>query len=192
MDSNYHSYANPAVCQTQGLDAYIPDLHFRKRDQRFAQSQRIKDAIRPRRRPSKKGSTFAAADFRFDASQNVFLCPQGKGLKRGARIYGIYRAGRNDRASCPLRRNCLSKPNTSRRFLLVEIHARRLVMIEPAFTNLHVQKRLDHFTARTKPKADVKCRLIALVHNNGKIHRYGLLQCRKKSPSAKLVTPDNA
>ncbi len=205
-DSNYYSYANLLLCQTQGWEAYIPDLQFRKRDQRFAHSQRFKDGIHPRQRPIKKKSTFSPSDFLFDESKQAYLCPQGKMLKRGARsqrnryrVYDIYRASQKDCASCPLRRNCLSQPNTSRRFLSVEIesqqpdliekmkakmdtpqgrqiYARRLGIVEPVFANLRVQKRLDHFTVRTKLKVDVQWKLFALVHNIGKIHHYGLVQ----------------
>lgn len=204
-DSNYYSYANLLLCRDQNLDAYIPDLKFRKRDARFAQSHRFKDGLHPRKRPIKKGRTFSPADFLFDASKQVYLCPQGNVLQRSARsqrnryrVYDIYRANRNDCACCPLRQNCLSKSNTSRRFLSIElesqqpdlieamkakidapqgkqIYARRLAIVEPVFANIRVQKRLDHFTVRTKLKVDVQWKLFALVHNIGKIHHYGLV-----------------
>jgi IS5 family transposase len=54
------------------------------------------------------------------------------------------------------------------------IYARRLVIVESVFANIRVQKRLDHFTVRTKAKVDNQWRLFALVHNIGKIHNYGL------------------
>jgi len=95
-----------------------------------------------------------------------------------------------------VRSQCLSKPTTSRRFLSIEveslhpnlieqmksridspqgrkIYARRLAIVEPVFAILRVQKRLDHFTVRSKAKVDVQWMLFALVHNIGKIHRYG-------------------
>ena len=90
----------------------------------------------------------------------------------------------------------MSKPTTSRRFLSIEvespyprlieqmkaridtpagrqIYAQRLAIVKPVFANLRVQKRLDHFTVRSKAKVDVQWKLFALVHNIGKIHRYG-------------------
>lgn len=57
-----------------------------------------------------------------------------------------------------------------------QIYARRLAIVEPVFANLRVQKHLDHFTLRTKPKVDVQWKLFALVHNIGKIQRYGRVQ----------------
>jgi len=44
-DSNYHSFKSLALCKDQKVDAYIPDIQFRKRDQRFADQQRFKDGI---------------------------------------------------------------------------------------------------------------------------------------------------
>jgi hypothetical protein len=55
-----------------------------------------------------------------------------------------------------------------------QIYARHLAIIEPVFANIRVQKRLDHFTLRSKAKVDVQWKLFALVHNIGKIHHYGL------------------
>ena len=205
-DSNYYSYANLVLCQAEGLDAYLPDMQFRKRDPRFSQQQRFKNGIHPRRRSAKREKTFTTADFVFDDSKHVYLCPQGKVLKRAARnqrnryrVYDIYRAHQKDCASCPVRSRCLSKPDTPRRYLSVEvesqqpslieqmkakidapqgkqIYARRLAIVEPVFANIRVQKRLDHFTLRSKAKVDVQWKLFALVHNIGKIHHYGRVQ----------------
>jgi hypothetical protein len=44
------------------------------------------------------------------------------------------------------------------------------------FANIHVQKRLDRFTLRSKARVDVQWKLFALIHNIGKIHQYGLTQ----------------
>jgi transposase len=204
-DSNYYSHANLALCQTESLDAYIPDVQFRKRDERFSEQQRFKNGVHPRRRPVAKEKTFTAADFVFDEARQVYLCPQGKVLKRGAssqrnryRVYDIYRARQKDCADCRVRSRCLSKTNTPRRNLSIEvegqqpslieqmkaridtpqgrrIYARRLAIVEPVFANIRIQKRLDHFTLRTKTKVDVQWMLFALVHNIGKIHQYGKL-----------------
>jgi transposase len=202
-DSNYYCLANLALCQTEGLDAYIPDIQFRKRDARFLEQPRFKNGVHARRRPTKRDTKFTDADFRFDAFRQVFICPQGKILRCGAhnqpnryRVYDIYRARPQDCAACPVRSHCLSKPTTSRRFLPIEvgslhpnliehmkaridtpegrkIYSRRLGIVEPVFANLRVQKRLDHFTVRSKTKVDIQWKLFALVHNIGKIHRYG-------------------
>jgi len=204
-DSNYHSYDSLDLCKVEGLDAYIPDVQFRKRDERFAEQDRFKDGIHPRRRQVSKTRKFTAADFTFDKSKQTYLCPQGKELTCHARnqrnryrLYNIYHARQEDCANCPVKSQCLSKPDTPFRYLSVrvdeqtpnlidemktkidspqgkQIYARRLAIVEPVFANIRIQKRLDRFALRTKAKVDVQWRLFALVHNIGKIHNYGLV-----------------
>jgi transposase len=203
-DSNYHSYESLTVCQSEGLDAYIPDIQFRRRDECLAQQQRFKDGFHPRQRRRKNARTFNTEDFSFNTAKQVYLCPQGKELTCHAhnqrnryRLYDVYHARPEDCAACPLRSKCLSKPNTSRRYLSIridehkinlidemkakidspqgkQIYARRLGIVEPVFANICVQKHMNRFTLRTKPKVDVQWRLFALVHNIGKIQIFGL------------------
>lgn len=194
-DSNYFSHANLVFCQDQRLDAYIPDVDFRTRDPRFADQQRFK---------SPKEKSFTLSDFTFDESRQIYLCPQGKVLKRGARsqrnryrVYDVYRARPQDCAACPLRAKCLSKLTAPRRSLSVQVrsqqpnliermkakiddplgkalYAKRLAIVEPVFANIRVHKHLDRFTLRSKPKVDVQWKLFTLIHNIGKIFHYGL------------------
>jgi len=202
-DSNYHSFHSLTVCRDEKIDAYIPDIQFRKRDPRFADQERFKDGIHGRTRPDAKPSLFTAADFSFDPQKQVYLCPQGKELTCHARnqinryrTYDIYHARVEDCAACPLKERCLSKPTTSHRYLSIQvdpqqpnlidemktkidteqgkqIYARRLGIVEPVFANICVHKRMNRFTLRTKLKVDVQWRLFALVHNIGKIHTFG-------------------
>jgi transposase len=202
-DSNYYSYTNLALCQAERLEAYIPDIQFRQRDLRFSEQHRFKHGIHSRKRSVVKEKTFTAADFVFDDAKQIYLCPQGKVLQRKARnqrnryrVYDVYRARQEDCTSCPVRSRCLSKRDAPRRNLLVEVespqpslieqmkaridapagrqvYARRLAIVEPVFANIRVQKRLDHFTVRSKAKVDVQWKLFALIHNIGKIHTYG-------------------
>ena len=140
-DSNYHNKDNLARCKEEGLDAYIPDSHFRKRDQRFAGQKRFKDGINPRKRAKKqkvkKGDTFTGDDFSFDALKQSYICPHGKVLRRNAhhhriryRVYDIYRAHQEDCALCPFRQRCLSKAQTKRRYLVVALQSRNPSLVE--------------------------------------------------------------
>lgn len=204
-DSNYHSFNSLTFCKDQKIDAYIPDIQFRKRDQRFDDQQRFKDGVHGRQRPDAKPSPFSAPDFSFDATKQVYLCPHEKELACHARnqrnrfrTYDVYRARVEDCAACPLRTRCLSKANTSRRYLSIQvdtqqpnlidemkakidseqgkrIYARRLAIVEPVFANICVHKHMDRFTLRSKRKVDVQWRLFALVHNIAKIHTFGAL-----------------
>ncbi|MEO5887322.1 MAG: transposase [Anaerolineales bacterium] len=127
-DSNYHSLNSLTLCKDEKIDAYIPDIQFRKRDPRFADQQRFQEGVHGRQRPAAKPSQFSASDFSFDANKQVYLCPQGKELTCHARnqtnrfrIYDLYRARAQDCAVCPLRSRCLSQPTTSRRYLSVPV-----------------------------------------------------------------------
>jgi transposase len=204
-DSNYHSLKSLTVCKDEKIDAYIPDIQFRKRDQRFAEQERFQDGIHGRQRPAAQPGLFTASAFSFDPTKQVYLCPHGKELTCHARhqtnryrTYDIYHARKEDCTPCPLRSQCLSKPTTSRRYLSIQvdrqepniieemktkidteqgkrIYARRLGVVEPVFANICVHKRMHRFTVRTKLKVDVQWRLFALVHNIGKIHTFGAL-----------------
>ena len=200
-DSNYHSLNSLTVCENEKLDAYIPDIQFRQRDPRFAEHERFKD----KKNTDAKSSPFSAVDFTYDESKSVYLCPNGKELKCHARdqvnrhrTYDVYHARTEDCAACPLRSRCLSKPDTSRRYLSIQvdtgqpnlidlmkakidskqgkkIYAQRLAIVEPVFANICVHKHMDRFTLRSKRKVDVQWTLFALVHNIGKIHVFGAL-----------------
>jgi transposase len=131
-DSNYHNKENLSICEEEKIDAYIPDPLFRKRDVRFAEQDRFKDGINPRK-PIKKSkrnpNTFTNDDFTWDAKNQWYVCKNGKVLKREARaqrrrnniIYDMYRADPNDCAVCPLRLHCLSTPQTQSRYLSIPI-----------------------------------------------------------------------
>jgi hypothetical protein len=202
-DSNYHSFNSLTFCKDQKIDAYIPDIQFRKRDPRFADQQRFQDGVHGRQRPNPKPQLFSVSDFSFDATKQVYFCPHGKELTCHAhnqinryRTYDVYHARVEDCAACPLRSRCLSKSDTSRRYLSIQvatqqpnlidamkakiatelgkrIYARRLGIVEPVFANICVHKRMHRFTLRSKSKVDVQWRLFALVHNIGKIHTFG-------------------
>ncbi len=200
-DSNYHSLDSLTVCKEEKLDAYIPDIQFRQRDPRFADQERFKD----KKKADAKPSPFSADDFSYDENKRVYLCPNGNELKCHARnqvnrhrTYDVYQARVEDCAACPLRSRCLSKSDTSRRYLSIQvdtgqpnlidlmktkidseagkkIYARRLAIVEPVFANICVHKHMDRFTLRSKRKVDVQWGLFALVHNIGKIHVFGAM-----------------
>jgi IS5 family transposase len=78
--------------------------------------------------------------------------------------------------SYSMRFNSSRNKSKDRRSAGRQIHARRLAIVEPVFANIRVQKRLDRFTLRSKARVDVQWKLLALIHNLGKIHRYGRTQ----------------
>ncbi len=202
-DSNYHSFESLTFCESAGVDAYIPDIQFRKRDERFVNQERFKDGVHGRQRTVKGRTLFSADDFKRDDARQVYICPNGKELSLQARnqrnrcrLYDIYHARPEGCTACPLRERCLSKSTASRRWLSVQvdaaepnvldkmkakidsaegkkIYARRLGIVEPVFANICVHKRMSRFTLRTKRKVDAQWRLYAIVHNIGKIQMFG-------------------
>jgi hypothetical protein len=71
-DTGYHSQTNLNRCEEEGLDAFIPDRDFRKRDPRFATQER--------HRPRQKRK-FSLEDFQHDQSTDQYTCPGGKILR---------------------------------------------------------------------------------------------------------------
>jgi transposase len=128
-DCNYHNKDNLARCEEEGIDAYIPDPQFRKRDVRFAERDRFKDGLNPRKRVKKSNrNPFTNDAFTWDEETQCYVCQNGKLLKRKARaqqirniVYDMYRAKEADCSVCPLRLKCLSTPKTQSRYLLIPI-----------------------------------------------------------------------
>ena len=180
-DSNYHSLNSLTVCRDEKIDAYIPDIQFRKRDPRFAEQERFKDGAMAGSDPTPSSSLHA--DFSFDADKQVYLCPQGKELTCHARnqvnrhrTYDVYHARVEDCAACPLRAQLPEQAgyfapvpfrpvDTQQPNLIDEMKARsianresastpgRLGIVEPVFANICVQKRMSRFTLRNKTKS---------------------------------------
>ncbi len=189
-DTNYHSAVNIGTCEEMGLDAYIPDRFFRKRDPRFATRQRS------RRR-------FRLEDFWYDEARDQYVCPDGKKLKvtvqrtyADGMVRRKYVADEADCGRCTVRVRCLRAPGGRRRYLAVPIgvestnlsqrmaakvdtelgrtiYPQRIAIAEPVFANIRTHKRLDRFTLRGKVKVNIQWLLYCMVHNIEKILNYG-------------------
>ena len=192
-DTNYHSQSNLKTCQEMELDAYIPDRYFRRRDPRYAAQKRYW----PKRKK------FHLEDFHYDEPKDHYVCPNGKRLKvklrelyRQGLVYRVYIAEEKDCQGCTLKLKCLSGRGAKRKYLWVpiaveltnlsrrmagkvdtemgrKIYPRRIAIAEPVFANIRTHKRLDQFTLRSKIKVDIQWLLYCMVHNIGKIMKYG-------------------
>lgn len=118
-DAGYHSEANARLVLEQGIDAYLPDKRFRKRDPAFADAKRHKRSIdRKKTVPGKK--YFSADDFVFDPAKGKLICPAGKELfvkNRNFRTHeayhGIaYMSKKTDCRTCSMRKQCLRSPRS--------------------------------------------------------------------------------
>jgi hypothetical protein len=62
-------------------------------------------------------------------------------------------------------------------------YSKRLGIVEPVFANICSTRGLDRFTLRGKPKVNGQWMLFCLVHNLGKVQRYGKLEhYRRQNP----------
>src|SRR5215204_1463974 len=204
-DCNYHSHENLAACAQAGVDAYIPDTNFRKRDSRFATQERhVPKAERnePRR--------FGIEHFSYDEASDSYRCPKGKVLRLEAattfdqrgNVYRRYQAAREDCERCPLREQCIQRgtrrtlhipkngdhtPTTLAQQMRSKIdlpeskpiYARRLAIVEPVFANIRTAKGMNRFTYRGKDKVNTQWLLYCLVHNFEKLAGYGVKWLQK-------------
>ena len=192
-DTNYHSDTNLRKCQELRLDAYIPDIYFRRRDPRYAAQRRYW----PRRK------RFALEDFHYEEATDHYQCPQGNRLRRKVKqiyregmVHRIYAAEEKDCRCCPLQLRCITNKGGKRKYLRVpigvelanlskrmagkvdselgrQIYPQRFAVAEPVFANIRTQKRLDRFTLRGKVKVNIQWLLYCMIHNIEKIANYG-------------------
>ena len=197
-DTGYFSESNLSEASKSGIDAYIPDQQFRKRDPRFKCKNRFN--------PKKKNPKFTKDDFIYDESKDVFICKNGNILNRQGKEYKIknwtykkYSAKTGDCSNCQHRNDCLEKKTTKKRTLMLqlksenrnhceemmkkidtplgrEIYSMRMQIVEPVFANIRTHKKLNRFTLRGKEKVNIQWLLFCIVHNLGKIAKYGKLQ----------------
>src|SRR5215831_11698363 len=201
-DAGFATEANAKYLFQTGVDGYLADTLFRKRDPRFATAERHKPVTE--QDPSRR---FGPEDFSFDAQQLTCTCPAGKRLYRnGSNVLingyrGVkFRGAKRDCRACPLRRRCLKdpehtvtrqvvfflgrakgKPETYSARMKRKIdteqgryqYGRRLGTAEPVFANICSAHRLRRFSLRGNKKVNTQWLLYCLVHNLGKVHRYG-------------------
>ena len=200
-DSGFHTEKNMEMLAEEGIDAYVADNRFRKRDPRFTDYERNKDEAR-KDWAKGKPKLFRTEDFIFDKDMKHCICPAGRRL---------YRSGANEKAhrfkgtqttcvSCALRAKCIRNPErtvirqvayfsgrtgdgptfTDRMKRKIDsafgrvIYGMRLAISEPPFSHITSALGLDRFTLRGKMKVNTQWNLFCIVHNLTKIHRYGL------------------
>ena len=105
----------------EGIDAYLPDNRFRKRDPSFKTAERHRRPVDRKKTPYRRiARGFQAADFTHDEATGKLICPAGKELYLKNRNFrerkgycGIsYMGKKTDCRVCELRLKCLRKPQT--------------------------------------------------------------------------------
>ena len=197
-DSGYHTEENMKMVMTEGIDAYIADTQFRKRDPRFAEVARYKEPRLNLFRPGK--------DFRISEDKSCCVCPAGKRLYRNGgnvKVKGMtaikFRGRKTDCRVCDLRKKCIRSEKAEERQVYFFqgydgpepetftakmkrkidsikgglLYSRRLAIAEPPFAHIRSMMRLDRFTLRGKRKVNTQWLLYCITHNIKKVHRYG-------------------
>lgn len=121
-DAGYSSEASAQYVLDNGIDAYIADTNFRKRDPRFKEAERHKPTREdePFAKP-KRELKFQSKDFQLAADQSHAICPAGKRMYCCARpkqtrefVSVRFRAPISACAHCPLRTRCIRHPERTR------------------------------------------------------------------------------
>jgi transposase len=156
-DSGFHTEANMREVMGQGIDAYIADTQFRKRDPRFSDVDRYKERFRKERAEYYGGADLYRPhrDFTISEDKTHCICPAGKRLYRnGGHVvvrgrWAIKFHGRKtDCRTCELREKCLRHPDRT--------EARQVYFFQGS-----AESKPETFTQKMKRKIDsVKGRLI--------------------------------
>jgi transposase len=119
-DSGFHTEANMKEVMEQGIDAYIADTQFRKRDPRFSEVDKYKERFRKER-----AEYYGVADlyrphrdFTMSEDKSHCICPAGKRLYRNGGNVVVngqraikFHGRKTDCRICELREKCLRYPD---------------------------------------------------------------------------------
>jgi len=202
-DSGFHSATTLTRLEEEGIDAYIADTGFRSRDPRFATAGRHKPQTpatsRSRYTPEDFQVDIENKTCLCPAGKALWLRCERARIRD--RIFMQFQAHQTDCDSCLQRAQCLRSPKqkgarqvniplqvlvTADNAPLVRmkqkidsalgrhIYGMRLGIVEPVFGHLRENLGLRRFSLRGKEKVDGQWKLMTMLHNLLKIHRYGL------------------
>jgi transposase len=119
-DSGFHSAKTVEQMVQSGVDAYIADAHYRRRDAAFTNAGRYKERQRKERWQRSGGEPrrcFGPEDFNYDEQARTCICPAGKKmyrsggpLKTKGHLNVRFKAPKSACGECALRSQCLKYP----------------------------------------------------------------------------------
>jgi transposase len=118
-DAGYSSNANATYLYENGIDAYVADTRYRKRDPRFKDAERHvpRKPDAPFAKPKKEKLLFANTDFKLADDLSHCICPAGRRLARQTKRVPVgdldlmkFRGSMAACGRCPLRAKCLRHP----------------------------------------------------------------------------------
>jgi len=201
-DSGYHNQTALQYIKEHELDAYIADKGFRARDPRFKDYERYKPKDRLKTHKTFSVEDFdydlKKQTCRCPAGHPMWL--ESARVKIDNHYFMRFRAYEKDCPNCPLRGQCLRRADQKspraininlgitgdRQISLIEKmkrkidsprgrhhYSKRLGIVEPVFGNINTTLGISRFSLRGKQKVNGQWKLMTMIHNILKIHRYG-------------------
>jgi len=149
-DSGFHTEANMKEVMEQGIDAYIADTQFRKRDPRFSDVDKYKERFREERAEYYGTANLYRPhrDFTISEDKSHCICPAGKRLYRNGGNVVVngqraikFHGRKTDCRICELRERCLRHPDRT--------EARQVYFFQGS-----VGSKPETFTQKMKRKID--------------------------------------
>ena len=198
-DSGFNSRANLQHCQDEVIDIFLADGNYRKRNPLFADRDRYQPKERQRKHFAADQFSYDEKkdECRCPAGKIMW---GSKTRERNGGTFRIFTGYLKDCRSCPLQEQCMQYPvkDVGRQVSIRvgdasyadnnvleqmkrkidsdqgrHIYSQRLGTVEPVFGNITSNKKLNRFTLRGKEKVNAQWLMYCMVHNIGKLMRYG-------------------
>jgi len=126
-DSGFHTEKNMQMLDEEGIDGYVADNQFRKRDPKFVTAERHKKSIDRNHTPLREKRYFTPADFKLNESDGTLTCPAGNKLYVQNRNFmdtrglkGVAYAGWKTKCRvCEIRKKCMRSPKSQHRQVVI-------------------------------------------------------------------------
>jgi transposase len=200
-DSGYHNKDTLEYLEAEKIDGYLADTGFRARDPRFKDYKEPKERNKRKDQERFSQNEFII-DLKQESCicpAGNQLWVKAKRAKIGQHIFMQFQGYEHDCNACGLRKRCLRNANqkTPRQINVVldtteeqkagviermkrkidsqqgrHIYSQRLGTIEPVFGHITTAIGIRRFSLRGKRKVDGQWKLLMMLHNMLKIHRY--------------------
>ena len=202
-DSGYHNKKNMEYLAEEKIDGYVADRAFRSRDERFASAERhrLQARVTGKNRFTVEDFDYdlKKRTCRCPAGKSMWLrCAR---VKIQNNEFMQFQARESDCNECELRSRCLRSDSQRAKSRQVNIrlgmvrearssaiekmkrkidsirgrhvYSYRLGIVEPVFGHITEAIGIKRFSLRGKDKVNGQWRLMTMIHNIAKIHRYG-------------------
>ena len=201
-DSGYHNREMLEYLEEEAIDGYIADTGFRSRDPRFRDHKTAKERNKRQEKARFTQAEFRIdrenGTCHCPAGKAMWL--KARRARIGHHLFMQFQGYENECNHCGMRKRCLRNPDqkTPRQINVTldisgehkagiiermkrkidspagrHIYSQRLGTVEPVFAHITDAMGIRRFSLRGKRKVDGQWKLMMLLHNIMKIHRYG-------------------